>query len=527
MGREIYIDYSYDSNYSLTLNGDGSVSEDLGNNFQVIIYLPDDTTSTLTDNDSIIYNKSLAHYEDLGAGNYKLWRTKIDKVYDTDTELKYNYTWDKQNNGFTFTNSNSYSINNIYWNIIQVDFAKSNKIVRYEYGTYTKALGDDGSMQYNKVIKKQDLSQTGWHDTQANYLDKFICDIENEITYEYINEPSGYGFADYHAGNENYLRDTYRYYSKKTDTYGVTITHTYNGLGDLLNTESKGNDHKIVTTTTYDEYNLPEKKETKTYNVVDGIEIGSPLIEIENYDYDEYGNLVSYTGKEAERDTNGNPINAEHTTIYTYATDKFHILTSKIWNNDQNTQSKIEYTVDNNGNVTSKTEGITNPITTAFQYDTHGNIIEKTIDGIYTTYYVYGTDIDGVDHKAAYLTKEYSIQDSQEIAKNYTYDFNTGNLLSSIDENGNVTEYSYDDIYRVTRIDYPNGNYIGYQYNDNWDSNKSVYKYNDERTEIFYYNIFNQLAEYKVAGTNLTITGGNIETLSQIEYNSYGKKQKK
>ena len=357
---------------------------------------------------------------------------------------------------------------------------------------YTKGLNErNGSMQYRKVVQKDEGSGTSRH------LD----------TYVYTNEPDGFGYPGYNANDQNYLKNTYRYYTEKTDIRGTKTKYTYDGLGEMVNSEDWGNDHKEVLTITNDVNKLPAKKENLIYNIVNGQINGTPIKQIENYIYDQYGNLTSYTGPNAARDSAGNPVNAEHTVAYTYAADKFHIPTSKTWKKDASTTCRVEYDVASNGNVTQERNIHTgNNVIADYLYDSYGNMTRRTLHyanssgNTYVTNYEYGIDADGIDHKGAYLTKEYSIIDGMEISKKYLYDFNTGNLKATKDEKEQRTDYQYDVFKRVTKITYPDATTKQYQYSS---STNSVI-YTDQNGKQFYYiiDIFGNLTKYDRAGTS-------------------------
>ena len=164
---------------------------------------------------------------------------------------------------------------------------------------------------------------------------------------------------------------------------GSTVTYTYNGLHELVNTENKGTDHREVTITEHDEKKFPKKSETLIYNIVNGQETGQPVKRIENYRYDEYGNITNYTGPIANRDANGYPVDIENTVIYSYAYDKYHIPQLKTWKTDSDTTCQIKYDIDDRGNVVKQTEmSGSDPgkrIVTDYSYDSYGNVIKKVL----------------------------------------------------------------------------------------------------------------------------------------------------
>jgi RHS repeat-associated protein len=93
--------------------------------------------------------------------------------------------------------------------------------------------------------------------------------------------------------------------------------------------------------------------------------------------------------------------------------------------------------------------------TTNTYYDT--GMLGKTADPANdTTQYSYSTTYDG-----AYLT---SIQDALSHTITFTFDFNTGEMLTKKDANSQTTSYSFDNMRRLASISYPDGGKTTYTY---------------------------------------------------------------
>ena len=135
-------------------------------------------------------------------------------MYDVD-EAKYHYWYEQTDLGFTYTNDSSYSVYNRYENLTQIDFCKTNQIKRYIYNTYTRGLADTGSLQYRKIFEKNELAKKDYDSSKALFTDRFICDVKDRVNYTYTNEADGYKFSGYNPDNEDYLKNTYRYLTKK------------------------------------------------------------------------------------------------------------------------------------------------------------------------------------------------------------------------------------------------------------------------------------------------------------------------
>ncbi|WP_127533294.1 polymorphic toxin-type HINT domain-containing protein [Paenibacillus kobensis] len=508
--------YDGDQSYKQSQNPDKSHSGDLEGKFQVIVHLPNGK--------ELVYDKTAA----LADSTQHVLRTRLQRVFDTDGMPKYHYWYEQPELGFTFMSKDTYSAYNRYESLEQIDYVKTNRLTRYMYESYKKSLSDDGSMQYRKLFEKRELVKTGFDKGKTQFLDRFLTVVKDKTTYAYTNEPDGYGFAGYMAYDTKYLADTYRYYSEETDALGSKTKYTYDGKNQLLVTEKYGKDHKDVIRTERDEMKLIKKKETLQYNVQGGQAQGEPLKRIENFRYDQYGNLTNYTGPEAPRDANGEPLDNEHMVVYTYAYDKFHALTSKTWKQDKNTSAQTMYDVDAKGNITRETKAITDDkkqwIMTDYDYDLYGNVIQKKVssDGqSVATNYEYGTDADGRDTKGAYLTREYGTLKGQAVGTRYAYDWTTGNRTAKIDANSGRTDYAYDTLNRLISTTDPEGGQEAFVYEENRFANLQI-QYTDPNKNVFRY-------EYDTAGAQLkeSLKQGNAwKTLGQWQYDAHGKKVK-
>ncbi|NLO38733.1 MAG: hypothetical protein GX115_04555 [Ruminiclostridium sp.] len=284
--------YGQNESWKQSQNPNNIDSGDLQGKFQVIIHLPGGK--------SIVYDKSAA----LVSSTKSVIRTRLQRVFDVDGLPKYHYWYEQTDLGFTFTNGSRYSVYNRYENLTQIDFCKTNQLKQYAYNTYAKGLADNGSLQYRKIFEKKELIKKSFNKTKSNFTERFIYDVKNRDNYAYTNEADGYGFSGFNGNNNSYLKDTYRYITKKTDTTGNIMTYTYNGLHEMVSLEDKGADHREVSVTEHDEKKFPKKKQTTVYDIAKGVETGKTIQKTENYRYDEFGNLTNYAGPKANRDVN-------------------------------------------------------------------------------------------------------------------------------------------------------------------------------------------------------------------------------
>ena len=83
-------------------------------------------------------------------------------------------------------------------------------------------------------------------------------------------------------------------------------------------------------------YQLTQTR-TKKYTVPESGGYGSQdpndyLLIVEDYEYDQYGNLIKYWGPDAARDSNNeliNPQSSNYLVKYTYDTSRYHLMTQK------------------------------------------------------------------------------------------------------------------------------------------------------------------------------------------------------
>ncbi|BES63691.1 hypothetical protein SANA_01300 [Gottschalkiaceae bacterium SANA] len=502
LGRDIVFDYHFNTEQYYV--------------DRISICLPDSTDETLEDNEKISYLR-----DDFNPNPLKT-HLFFTTVIGRDGNSIYEYNYDYIEHGYTFFNGDNYSAIGKYTNLNQINYSRTNRITRFEYDTFVKSLGSSGSMEYSKVVKKTDLAQTGWDDSRSDYFDKFLCTVEDEKTYTYWHEPDGYGVAGYDATDETYLADSYKYRTTILDLDGSETLYVYNGLHELVRKRFKGDDHKTVIRQEYNSENLPVKTSTEEYHIVNGNLYGDPVVSVENSEYDIYGNLLSYTGPMADRDQNKMPLNDNYTTFYTYATDRYHMCTSKQWKIDGSKTRRTEYSINTDGNVTQKKDihiedGVDQSIISDYLYDSYGNLTQETVDGAIVKQYEYGTDLDGTDHQGAYLTKSYTMIDGEEVSQNFVYNFYTGNRKAVVDPDGNRTNYFYDALERISTIVYPDGSQKSYDYYDFWNEDSYVtISGAKELPQIYTFDIFGNITSEQMLANDV------IEILGTYEYDSNG-----
>jgi RHS repeat-associated protein len=113
--------------------------------------------------------------------------------------------------------------------------------------------------------------------------------------------------------------------------------------------------------------------------------------------------------------------------------------------------------------------------TTSYVYDSHGQTTKVTDPDTNPTQYSYTDSYSSCGGTApidspsdAYVTQiTYPNANNVTHAVNFCYDYTSGLLLSSTDENGNTTKYTYADPFdRLTSVSYPDGGATNYSYSD-------------------------------------------------------------
>ncbi|MDP9039354.1 MAG: hypothetical protein M3O02_08780 [Acidobacteriota bacterium] len=135
------------------------------------------------------------------------------------------------------------------------------------------------------------------------------------------------------------------------------------------------------------------------------------------------------------------------------------------------------------GNATSVTkkclQNCTNS-TATYSYDETGQVVSATDGKNYLTTYTYADSPSGSNptgNSNAYLTQiTYPVTNGVAHLAKFSFNYTTGQLASSTDENGNLTNYTYntppsncatpDGMNRLSEVDYPDGGKTQYCYND-------------------------------------------------------------
>ena len=129
------------------------------------------------------------------------------------------------------------------------------------------------------------------------------------------------------------------------------------------------------------------------------------------------------------------------------------------------------YAYDEVGNMTSVTDG--NGNVTAYAYDDFGRVVKTTNalgNSAYTTYDKSGNVLTSTDYAGSLTSYTYDSLDrvSSKTTPDGTVSFayTTDGKISTVTDSSGVTSFAYDNMDGLTRVDYPDGNYVSYGYDN-------------------------------------------------------------
>ena len=194
--------------------------------------------------------------------------------------------------------------------------------------------------------------------------------------------------------------------------------------------------------------------------------------------YDALNRLIERAYPDGSKDTFtydavGNQLSAGNGVVT--CTFQYDALNRLLQKTDSRFGKSVSYTYDGVGNRVTMTDpegGVTayryddanrlvsitapNGVTTFYTYDPVGNRLKKTLSNGIESVYTY----DGADQFLTVVNRKAN----GEVISQYTYTYDgVGNRLTKTDLQGMHT-YTYDDIYRLTRVDYPSGDFEVFTY---------------------------------------------------------------
>ncbi len=353
-----------------------------------------------------------------------IWQFRADNLFDyvedrNGNRISADYT-DGQLTGLTHSSGQQILFDyTAQGRIRHVTEPGSGKVVTYDYdadGEYLLSVTEPG----NRVTRY--IYETGGTLQQRHALRSIEYP---DLTHEYFDyDPQGRLAKTSHDNQQEQV--TYTYDSAGTitlhDAVGKTLFLFFGPGGFLLQTRDG-------------EGNIIRTQRNMAHQITG---VTGALYEEYQYEYDNHGNMTSMEGA------------LRQTTDFSYDST-FHTLTSFI---DAHGNG-IEYGYDTSGNLTSMSyEDGTNE---SFSYDGYGNVLSWTNRRGETVAYTYNTF-------GQVTSKDYST--TAGVDYQYEYNSTTAKLESTTGPEG-TTSMTYDpDTDWLTRIEYPNGQYFTFEYNN-------------------------------------------------------------
>jgi len=142
--------------------------------------------------------------------------------------------------------------------------------------------------------------------------------------------------------------------------------------------------------------------------------------------------------------------------------------------------------------------------TTTYGYDNYGNI--TSIQDPDTDHYPVTYNYDDSDGMFPNITTYKLSQEPlvQHIIER-EYDSGFGTILTETNQNGQITEYDYDEFGKVDYIDYPDGSFTDYTYHIEEDNHYTIVESSAQPTVTTYYDNFGRNKKVKTVATDGTI----------------------
>ncbi len=239
-----------------------------------------------------------------------------------------------------------------------------------------------------------------------------------------------------------------------------TITHLYNGLHQVLSTETRTANGEVSTTNNQAFDKVYIYNPTQIQTILQ--DSSGTVTRYKDIIYADWGGTQSETDDLVTDDYNNADTKARHTVTYAYD-PTYHQVTSKTWYQNGGTALTEKYAYTSTGRLQSATNALGE--TTTYSYDaspanpnqiqrmTQQKSIRSGITSSVTTTY-------GADYSYAYPTEQTSTftnadQTKRTVRQTMTYDSGNGLLTSQTDSDGNTTTTTYDALGRPIKVTQP------------------------------------------------------------------------
>ena len=390
------------------------------------------------------------------------------------------------NNKITFSyGSNNYisQVADTVGRVITFSYNSNNQLTGISEGGRTWTLGYTG----NQLTSLADpissdpfttFQYAGTTGANAWLLSAVLWPTQGKVTYTYSSAAVGTEVSTYYVTSRNV------YYGSGLLSESQSISSS------LINGQMVWSNSTISDGTTirsYLDYNFQTSKNVMKLYAYDGTKtlqrisetdsdksgrtnetrIISPtgaVLAYSTYSYDSWGNMI-YSRNNVGQQTwysyaNAVPTNSFgssgcSTSFYTQTiSSNVHdriVGECDYQNGSGSPQQQTYYEYGSNGNLLEeKVLHNSGWLYTDYTYDSYGNMLTLKNANGYTTYYRYSST-----YSSAYLTKQSILVGTQNVTTTYTYNSNTGDMLSETDPNGQTTSYQYDALDRVTQVTYP------------------------------------------------------------------------
>ncbi|MEJ2744869.1 MAG: hypothetical protein P8123_04160, partial [bacterium] len=425
---------------------------------------------------------------------------------------------------------------------------KNGNVTKFEYNARnlltktTWSTGDDTTYEYDESGNKTDETDPNGNSVHYEYdeLDRLYqkADAYGAIaglttTYEYDNVGNRTKITDGENRSTKYDYDALNRLKLVTDAKGGHTEYGYDTLGNKIWVkDAEGYKKGYRTDYYYDTLNRLKKvvnplgKETeydcdKVGNRTDQWDAKEQHI---HYEYDDLNRLTSRTFDGAGVTiTYGYDYVGNRTSMtdsrpgmddVVYAYDEINLLEDVIYSESGKT---IHYGYDNNGNRISmidpedretayyydsmnRLDELVDPDEgmTDYDYDDGSRLTDMEYPNGTWTHYTY----DEANRITGIVTKNSSNEVIQSISYRNADDTpaydRVGNRKRMVDSSG-VTTYDYDELYRLEKVVYPDGNTMEYEYDAV--GNRDFKKVNGVIAEEYDYNDANQLTHRKMGGS--------------------------
>lgn len=385
---------------------------------------------------------------------------------------------------------------------------KENITFEMEQKTFTINTSDDNYIlsDSNGNIQKSLPSdvcavQQGTDDNLYMFTEDTVYKLNSNNEWEYYTLRVNTGeIADVIAGHNELIvfsADEPSLYEK----ISLTIDTPFYSVPAITTVEYSYNDFEQITEKSVykSSYNKSKKLEySESWSYIEGKDALSSstdrLGNITNYTYDNSTyyiptTITSYAGEATQEVVTTNMLSADKTKIISSSTNYGdRISTVSYEYNDSEIIDEIA--VNYPGNVTKETYteqlGTNNPITTRvieYAYNTDENCPGNA--------YITKTTVKEV------ITNSVTFTQSQptNYITSYTYDYDTGLVLSETNAKNQTTNYTYDHAGRISSITYPDSTVTRKYYNTFYQGKSVKTTYDNGYSEITYYNSLGEISK--------------------------------